>query len=168
MRGVESVDISLLKKEYMVRLEHEVIKHRKKKLSLRDIAEKVGVSHMEVKRVLLRADKSKFIDIPNDIYADDKMDVYNSSVYFIRDNISKRIKIGTTTGGVEDRMARLTAASPISDLEMLFSIEGDNNMERCLHRRFKKYRLHGEWFEPAQEILDYIKKLKIKRENEID
>lgn len=31
--------------------------------------------------------------------------------------------------------------------------------ESRIHKRFKKYRRHGEWFEPSQELMDFVKEM---------
>lgn len=82
---------------------------------------------------------------------------WDSVVYFIR--LESRIKIGTST----NPKARLSEL-PWDTVELL--IRGDVAEERELHRRFEKYRVQGEWFRAEPELVDYIKSLREKLEQE--
>lgn len=83
-------------------------------------------------------------------------------VYFVQGVDGGPIKIGRSYDPIK-RMAALQSASPVQ-LRMLFTARcGDLDLdESALHARFAQYRLHGEWFEPAPEILAYIEELKKK------
>ena len=133
-------EIKKIKEKYDKKLEESIFRY--KHLSLRKIASIVGVSHQQVKRV---KDKDRH----------DK-NGHKKVVYFIQDNFSKRIKIGKTIN-MYDRFLRLKSQSPINDMSILLTIDGYQRKETFLHRKFKQYNHHGEWFEPSQEILDYIK-----------
>lgn len=61
------------------------------------------------------------------------------------------IKIGTTTR-LRQRMESMQ--HPLSDL--LGIIPGGPCVEREWHKRFRHLRTHGEWFRPADELLDAI------------
>lgn len=76
------------------------------------------------------------------------------SVYFIQRNEDGPIKIGTA----RKPQSRLTFLQTGSDarLYLRHHIPGWKKTERALHLRFARYRLTGEWFSPAQEILDFI------------
>lgn len=77
-------------------------------------------------------------------------------VYFIQGRITKNIKIGhTKRDDLSGRLQELQSASP-DQLNLLLVIEGDKRFEWSLHRRFAKYRLHGEWFSPSSELLQAI------------
>jgi hypothetical protein len=78
-------------------------------------------------------------------------------VYFIQGEITKRIKIGQTNCMVEERMRRLQACSP-DNLILLGAYLGFEYSEIKLHNMFERFRLHGEWFSPANEITDFISK----------
>jgi hypothetical protein len=97
-------------------------------------------------------------------YAISKGEKSHRIVYFIRDLHSKRIKIGKTKmlNCRYDFLKRCNGG----DLELLLTIDGYTKEELSLHKKFNAYLHHGEWFEPAQEILDEIKNLKnlIKKE----
>lgn len=75
-------------------------------------------------------------------------------VYFIREKSSGRIKIGYSKN-FKSRINSLKTSSP-GGLEILLVERGDLKREAELHQRFKKYRQHGEWFDPGPEILKYI------------
>lgn len=76
-------------------------------------------------------------------------------VYFITDG--NYIKIGYTAGSVHRRLNQLKTGSPCQ-LYLLGYIDGTQKTEHELHIRFGKYRIRtdGEWFEGADEIIEYI------------
>jgi hypothetical protein len=76
------------------------------------------------------------------------------SVYFIQRDENGPIKIGTARKP-QSRLAILQTGSD-AHLYLLHHIPGWKKTERALHLRFSRYRLTGEWFSPAQEILDFI------------
>jgi hypothetical protein len=73
-------------------------------------------------------------------------------VYFIKSN--DRVKIGKSKD-VHERMIQLKTSNPYK-LELIGVIEGYGEKENELHEKFKKYRLHGEWFSLSKEILDFV------------
>jgi hypothetical protein len=84
--------------------------------------------------------------------------VYNGmdQVYFITtEEPDGPIKIGLSFRP-ERRMAEMQAHSPVK-LKLIGHIPGSYPHEDFLHDRFKKYRLHGEWF--SGEILEDVEKL---------
>lgn len=74
-------------------------------------------------------------------------------VYFIRSE-SGPIKIGVAENPGK-RLGELQAASP-SPLELLAVEKGGLDRERRYHAQFAEWRLHGEWFEPCEALLDLI------------
>lgn len=78
-------------------------------------------------------------------------------IYFIQSENNDLIKIGFTVD-LNRRIKMLQNMSPVK-LKLLGSQKGSINDERKLHKRFKKYRSHGEWFEPKKIIINYINKL---------
>jgi hypothetical protein len=80
-------------------------------------------------------------------------------IYFVKSNKNQEIKIGFTSGQVEERIRTLQTSHPYQ-IELLATISGDMKFERSLHERFKEYRLQGEWFFPHPELIDYINKIK--------
>jgi len=65
------------------------------------------------------------------------------STYVVGHETSGLVKIGKSTN-VAERFAALCMGSPV-ELSLLFCFAGD--YERKLHSAFRKYRLHGEWFD---------------------
>lgn len=78
--------------------------------------------------------------------------------YFIRG--ADAIKIGRS-GHPETRMSDLQGASP-SRLELLLKVPETILAEGEAHATFKHLRMHGEWFQPAPDLLDFIEGLKAK------
>jgi hypothetical protein len=75
-------------------------------------------------------------------------------IYFVQ-GYNGAIKIGWADN-VDRRVAELQSASPV-ELKELGRMHGSNVKEKELHTRFARYRIRGEWFEPAEELLEYIK-----------
>lgn len=75
-------------------------------------------------------------------------------IYFLRGKDTGRIKIGYTES-VNKRWEQLDVGA--EEYELVLLLSGDKGMERSLHRRFKELRFKGEWFQPGQELLDFIK-----------
>lgn len=65
------------------------------------------------------------------------------------------VKIGYTSGDMRQRLAALQCGSPF-ELKVCRLEQGPRSQENVLHRRFAHLRLHGEWFEPGQDLLAYI------------
>jgi T5orf172 domain len=76
-------------------------------------------------------------------------------VYFIGSAPSGRIKIGWAATNPLGRLATLQAGSA-EELSPIGHIEGDRKLEAEIHRKFDHLRLHGEWFDGAAELRDYI------------
>jgi hypothetical protein len=80
-------------------------------------------------------------------------------VYFIQAGEDGPIKIGTTTGWAETRMAAMQTGCP-QKLRFLCYVPGGPDVEARLHGRFSSYRLQGEWFDPSESLVDYINSIK--------
>lgn len=80
-----------------------------------------------------------------------------SVVYFIRSGDGP-IKIGLALD-VEKRLRGLQTAHH-EPLSVLAVTGGGQPQEIAYHRRFAAHRLHGEWFEPHEDILAEIERLK--------
>lgn len=78
----------------------------------------------------------------------------NHVVYFIQDTNSGPIKIGITKD-IQTRFGELQRSSPIP-LKILKTINGEKELEDQIHKHFKHLQQHGEWFQPAKELLDFI------------
>ena len=77
-------------------------------------------------------------------------------VYFIQSaNGTGPIKIGYTRTPY-NRVREIQRMSPYK-LTLLKVIEGDKEHESKLHLRFRHIRLHGEWFEPDDSLIEFIK-----------
>ena len=78
-----------------------------------------------------------------------------SFTYFIQGELTQHIKIGKTNCGIEERMSKLQTGSP-DKLNFLGACFGPSSSEAALHYKFKKYRIHGEWFLPSEKIIEFI------------
>lgn len=74
-------------------------------------------------------------------------------VYFVRNPKTREIKIGQSED-VRRRLKELSTKEKCS-LELLGVVEAPL-IEKELHSMFSETRLHGEWFSPSVELLDYI------------
>lgn len=77
------------------------------------------------------------------------------SVYFLQAESGGLIKIGESTR-VENRLLELSKACPMK-LKVLVTAPG---RDKPLHEKFGKYREHGEWFRPEEELTTFIDSLK--------
>jgi len=78
----------------------------------------------------------------------DMVRMLRSGVYLVRGG--GRVKIGYSAN-VPHRMKCLQTGSPVA-LSLLAVKRGDRAREEALHTRFRRWRLHGEWFEDRPEI----------------
>lgn len=76
-------------------------------------------------------------------------------IYFIQEGKSGPIKIGFTINNIKSRLADLQVGNS-RKLYVRAYFDGDKYDEKELHYVFGKYRLNGEWFTPAPEILKFI------------
>jgi len=75
-------------------------------------------------------------------------------IYFIKSE-SGHVKIGFSNNKITERLANLQSGSPFK-LSVLKTIPILREQEKLLHKKFKKYRVIGEWFEFSDEIKEYI------------
>jgi T5orf172 domain len=85
----------------------------------------------------------------------------NPVVYFVQAGRDGLIKIGTTTN-FEKRFKDLCRFSPTLLFKRGF-MPGGIEVEHRLHRHFKAERRYGEWFEPSERLIDYIRKNAYRR-----
>lgn len=75
-------------------------------------------------------------------------------VYFIQAVHGGPIKIGTGTDP-QRRLTQLQTGHP-AQLQILAIVKGGVKLERELHDRFASVRIHGEWFEPCDDLLGLV------------
>lgn len=85
---------------------------------------------------------------------------YPGFVYFIQGSTGGAIKIGYAKN-VEARLKTLQTGYP-DTLVILCAVPASPTNEKYLHEKFKYHKLHGEWFKPVPEIMEFVKKYKIK------
>jgi hypothetical protein len=83
-------------------------------------------------------------------------------VYFIRAKDGGPVKIGSSIHLLL-RLKQLQANSPV-ELELVAATEGSARFEREVHSRFQHCRLHGEWFEPIDELLNFMAEIGLPEE----
>lgn len=78
-------------------------------------------------------------------------------IYFIA--TKDKIKIGYTKNSIEKRLKQLQTGND-EDLVLLGFLRGGLDEEKLLHKQFQQYRIrqNGEWFFPADELIEYINK----------
>lgn len=79
----------------------------------------------------------------------------DSRIYFVQSGVIGRIKIGVSMS-VEKRLKTL-ACGAAEQLHLLGSIPGGTEEEQRLHIVFARHRVHGEWFRPADDLLEFIR-----------
>jgi hypothetical protein len=74
-------------------------------------------------------------------------------VYFIQRGANGPIKIGTTSGRLRTRLKEIQTGSP----EPLYLIGHVRGLEKDVHVRFRRHLISGEWFEPHEDIVDFVR-----------
>jgi hypothetical protein len=74
-----------------------------------------------------------------------------SRIYFIQAGESGPIKIGVSLQ-VDKRLEGLRTSSPVC-LRLLATKPGEQVDEWLLHKKLASHRLHGEWFDPHEDVL---------------
>jgi hypothetical protein len=81
-----------------------------------------------------------------------------SCVYFIAEWPPPGfIKIGTAQCAAS-RLSNLQTASP-RELRLFATVPGGRDVEAEMHERFAAERVRGEWFEPSERLLAFIKEI---------
>ena len=79
-------------------------------------------------------------------------------VYFLRERRKNGfIKIGSTKD-LPERTRSLQQGNP-HELKIIATIPGCSNVEETIRKNLEAFKFRGEWFEPADEVLNYIKKI---------
>ena len=73
-------------------------------------------------------------------------------VYAISDGFN--IKIGISKHP-EKRIKQLNTGNP-RKLYLIGYFEGDRDLEKYIHNRFKTLRYNSEWMNPSDELLNYL------------
>lgn len=73
-------------------------------------------------------------------------------IYIIGAKESPLVKIGTSDN-VRRRLREIQNMCPVK-LHVLWQTPGCEQIERALHRRFKAWRKHGEWFDLRDPVTD--------------
>lgn len=81
-----------------------------------------------------------------------------SVVYFIEAVGLDRVKIGTSVK-LSRRLRAIQTYCPVRT-RVLLVVAGDPKLESRLHRRFRTFRLHGEWFQLSVSLSNTIVRLK--------
>ncbi len=87
-------------------------------------------------------------------------------IYFLRAGEQGNIKIGKTYD-LKARLASLQTGSPepLHLLAFVNCLEVDpTEAEAMLHKKFQHHRLQGEWFMPADELLEFVRGLGMSSE----
>lgn len=79
-------------------------------------------------------------------------------IYFVQCTRTARIKIGRTDDIVSRAMG-LQGSSPV-ELRLVGLLVGPALLEPSLHAHFADHRLHGEWFDAAQPVVEFVGQVK--------
>lgn len=80
------------------------------------------------------------------------------ALYFLEAEGTGRMKIGITgTSLLPSRLRTLECHSPIPLMCHGYVVSPTRRIEAEVHRRFRAFRLHGEWFTFSPEIKEYIR-----------
>jgi hypothetical protein len=81
--------------------------------------------------------------------------IVGKHVYLLRDG--DLVKIGYASS-INRRISHLQTSSPRS-LTLLGVVRGGRKTEQMLHRKFRDYRVRGEWFRIEAELAAFIEEL---------
>lgn len=82
---------------------------------------------------------------------------YSYQVYFIQPVDGGPVKIGKSEDP-RKRLREIQTGHP-AKLQIVGLIDGDESLERELHRKFAHLRLEGEWFALENDLLEYINEI---------
>ena len=94
--------------------------------------------------------------VENKIEVDTGGQTGEKDVYFIQGCETQRIKIGISNN-VDSRLKGIQSSEPLKLLAVIK--QGGKDLERRLHQKFQGLRVHGEWFRPDPQLLEYIGEL---------
>lgn len=93
----------------------------------------------------------------NELYDVPLIQGQKRKVYFVQSVNGGPIKIGCALDPAS-RLETLQTSYP-EPLKLLAVTDGGFELERKLHEKFSDHRVHGEWFLPAPELVEYIQSL---------
>jgi hypothetical protein len=76
-------------------------------------------------------------------------------IYFIQAGESGPIKIGYTENDIKARVRNIQSSNP-TEVKLLGVMQGNQKVEAGLHIQFCDYLIRGEWYQPPEQLLDYI------------
>jgi hypothetical protein len=85
-----------------------------------------------------------------------------TKVYFLQCGGDGPIKIGITARDIEYRLNDIQSNTPF-EIKCLATISGSLKHERWLHHKFRNFRLRGEWFNAADQILELVENINSAR-----
>ena len=98
--------------------------------------------------LLLRdAEVLAYLDFHNEVMK--QRNPSEQKTYFFQNPLTKLIKIGKSNN-IEKRKKMIEIGTG-AELEILYVV--DENIEGKLHRKFKEYRVHGEWFDDKDGLI---------------
>lgn len=106
-------------------------------------------------KILPSADSEEWDSLSYEDYFQDK-----ACVYFVQSEGNNLIKIGYTTN-LKKRLAKMRTDSS-TPLKVLFAMEAYRLEEKSIHSGLFKFNIHGEWFAPSAELLEYIEEQKFE------
>ena len=74
-------------------------------------------------------------------------------VYVVQFGTGRPIKVGSTVN-LGARLSKMSI-DHYEPVEMLYLHRGGFKEERAIHKRFARYRLRGEWYSPAPEVIEW-------------
>lgn len=80
------------------------------------------------------------------------------TIYYIGCPETSRVKIGFTAGDPYKRLRALRTGCP-TDIRIFVMHPGTQEAERELHEMFADLRLHGEWFESGDALIEHMFKV---------
>jgi hypothetical protein len=101
--------------------------------------------------------------------APEQLDILDGArlVYFLEAVGLDRVKIGWTNK-LKRRLGGLQTASPVR-LKLLAALPGSRKDEVAFHRKYKAFRLHGEWFQLTKRLrLDVANLREMDRINRVN
>ena len=83
----------------------------------------------------------------------------SGKVYFVSGSDDCPIKIGYTSGKIEDRIKIIQTGYPYK-LSVFGFIDGSYQIENALHTVFKPLRMRGEWFQRTPSLINALSAIK--------